>query len=142
MKPIFEYPKSLTENQTHYCPGCTHGIIHRMVAESLDELGVQERAVPCNGIQLQISQALVGMDAEKLCSLFEIERFHSDLMLNFLVYGAWCLLGDGTQSRAAKGDVCSNFPVNGYYSPLCRFSDGHWINTLFLYAYLGQIGSH
>jgi 2-oxoglutarate ferredoxin oxidoreductase subunit beta len=45
MKKIFAYPESLTENQTHYCPGCTHGVIHRLVAESLDELGLRERAV-------------------------------------------------------------------------------------------------
>ncbi|MHC4943863.1 MAG: thiamine pyrophosphate-dependent enzyme [Planctomycetota bacterium] len=44
MKAIFEYPKSLTPAKTHYCPGCTHGIIHRMVAEALDELGLRERA--------------------------------------------------------------------------------------------------
>jgi 2-oxoglutarate ferredoxin oxidoreductase subunit beta len=45
MKKIFAYPKSLTENTTHYCPGCTHGTIHRLVAESLDELGLRDRAV-------------------------------------------------------------------------------------------------
>lgn len=42
---IFERPRSLSENITHYCPGCTHGIIHRLVAESLDELGLREKAV-------------------------------------------------------------------------------------------------
>lgn len=42
---IFSRPKSLTENITHYCPGCTHGVIHRLVAEVLDELGVRERTV-------------------------------------------------------------------------------------------------
>ena len=45
MKPIFEYPKSMTDNHTHYCPGCTHGIIHRLVAEALDNLGLQDRTV-------------------------------------------------------------------------------------------------
>jgi 2-oxoglutarate ferredoxin oxidoreductase subunit beta len=45
MKAVFQYPNSLTENHTHYCPGCTHGIIHRLVAEALDDLGLQERAV-------------------------------------------------------------------------------------------------
>jgi 2-oxoglutarate ferredoxin oxidoreductase subunit beta len=45
MKAIFEYPKSLTPKMTHYCPGCTHGIIHRMVAEVLDELKLRERTV-------------------------------------------------------------------------------------------------
>jgi len=42
---IFKRPESLSENVTHYCPGCTHGVIHRLVAESLDELGLRERAV-------------------------------------------------------------------------------------------------
>jgi len=45
MKKIFDYPESLTKRQTHYCPGCTHGTIHRLVAEALDELGLRERAV-------------------------------------------------------------------------------------------------
>ncbi len=42
---IFKRPESLSTNITHYCPGCTHGIIHRMVAESLDELGLKDKAV-------------------------------------------------------------------------------------------------
>jgi 2-oxoglutarate ferredoxin oxidoreductase subunit beta len=42
---VFTKPESLTEAHTHYCPGCTHGIIHRLVAESLDELGLRERTV-------------------------------------------------------------------------------------------------
>ncbi len=40
---IFERPEALQDTVTHYCPGCTHGIIHRLVAEVLDELGVRER---------------------------------------------------------------------------------------------------
>ena len=42
---IFERPEALQETITHYCPGCTHGIIHRLVAEVLDELGIRERTV-------------------------------------------------------------------------------------------------
>jgi len=45
MKKIFRYPEGLTPLKTHYCPGCTHGVIHRMVAECVDELGVRERTV-------------------------------------------------------------------------------------------------
>jgi len=41
---IFTKPEAMTSAHTHYCPGCTHGIIHRMVAESLDELGLRESA--------------------------------------------------------------------------------------------------
>jgi 2-oxoglutarate ferredoxin oxidoreductase subunit beta len=43
--PIFKRPATLADVVTHYCPGCTHGIIHRLVAESIDELGVRERTV-------------------------------------------------------------------------------------------------
>jgi 2-oxoglutarate ferredoxin oxidoreductase subunit beta len=42
---IFTRPEALADTITHYCPGCTHGVIHRMVAEVLDELGVRESTV-------------------------------------------------------------------------------------------------
>ena len=38
-------PHALLDVPTHYCPGCTHGIIHRLVAEAIDTLGVEGRAV-------------------------------------------------------------------------------------------------
>ncbi len=38
---VFEKPKSLTDKAFHYCPGCTHGIIHRLVAEAIDDLGIE-----------------------------------------------------------------------------------------------------
>jgi 2-oxoglutarate/2-oxoacid ferredoxin oxidoreductase subunit beta len=45
MAQEFTRPLSLTEQQTHYCPGCTHGIAHRLVAEVIDELDVAGKAV-------------------------------------------------------------------------------------------------
>jgi 2-oxoglutarate ferredoxin oxidoreductase subunit beta len=42
---IFSRPESLRDVSTHYCPGCTHGTTHRLVAEILDELDVRERTV-------------------------------------------------------------------------------------------------
>ncbi len=44
-KVVFERPHSLTDTQFSYCPGCTHGITHRLVAETLDELGVEGTTV-------------------------------------------------------------------------------------------------
>ena len=41
----FARPEALTDVVTHYCPGCTHGVIHRLVAEVLVELGLRERTV-------------------------------------------------------------------------------------------------
>ena len=42
---VFEKPKALADVSMHYCPGCTHGIVHRLVAEVLDELGVEGKTV-------------------------------------------------------------------------------------------------
>ncbi|MGM9609872.1 MAG: thiamine pyrophosphate-dependent enzyme [Eubacteriales bacterium] len=42
---IFEKPKSLADVPLHYCPGCTHGIIHRLVAEAIDDLGIEGKTV-------------------------------------------------------------------------------------------------
>ncbi|MBP0958716.1 MAG: 2-oxoglutarate oxidoreductase [Oscillospiraceae bacterium] len=41
MAVVFERPKSLVDVSTHYCPGCTHGIIHRILCEVIDEMGIE-----------------------------------------------------------------------------------------------------
>ena len=58
-------PKSMTDAPLHYCPGCTHGIVHRLVAEVIDELGVEGRTV---GV------ASVG------CSVFTYNYFACDMV--------------------------------------------------------------
>ena len=45
MKTVFDRPHALSDVPLHYCPGCTHGIIHRLVAEVIDELGMEGKAV-------------------------------------------------------------------------------------------------
>ena len=45
MKTVFKVPQSLTGKEWHYCPGCGHGIIHRLIAECMDELDVREKTV-------------------------------------------------------------------------------------------------
>jgi 2-oxoglutarate ferredoxin oxidoreductase subunit beta len=45
MGKTFKKPEALTDAHTHYCPGCTHGVIHRLVAETIDELGILGRTV-------------------------------------------------------------------------------------------------
>ena len=61
---VFDKPHALTEASMHYCPGCTHGIIHRLVAEALEELGVTDKTV---GV------ASVG------CSVFSYNYFNCDM---------------------------------------------------------------
>ena len=65
MKTVFEKPHALTDIPFHYCPGCTHGIVHRLVAEVLDELGIEGQTV---GI------APVG------CSVFAYNYFNCDMI--------------------------------------------------------------
>ncbi len=62
---VFDKPKSLSPVPFHYCPGCTHGIVHRLVAEALDELNLCDKAV---GI------APVG------CSVFAYNYFECDMI--------------------------------------------------------------
>ena len=45
MAVVFEKPKSLTDAPLHYCPGCTHGIVHRLVAEAIDDLGIEGKTI-------------------------------------------------------------------------------------------------
>ena len=45
MEKIAGYPESLDNQSTHYCPGCTHGIIHRLIAEVIDELEIREETI-------------------------------------------------------------------------------------------------
>ena len=45
MKQVYAVPKALQPRATHYCPGCTHGIAHKLVAETIDELGVRDRTI-------------------------------------------------------------------------------------------------
>lgn len=63
MEVVYSFPESLLEIPTHYCPGCTHGIGHRILAEVLDELGVRENT---------ILVASVG------CSVFSYKYFNVD----------------------------------------------------------------
>ena len=62
---VFEKPHALANVKLHYCPGCTHGIIHRLVAEAIDELGIEGKTI---GI------APVG------CSVFAYNYFNCDMV--------------------------------------------------------------
>ena len=62
---VYQRPKSLTETVTHYCPGCTHGVSQRLVAEVLDEMGLREKT---------IGVASVG------CSVFAYNYFDVDFV--------------------------------------------------------------
>ena len=62
---VFEKPKSMTDAELHYCPGCTHGIIHRLVAQAIDDLGIEGKT---------IGVAPVG------CAVFAYNYFECDMV--------------------------------------------------------------
>ena len=64
MAVLFEKTKLLTDKQFHYCPGCNHGIIHRLVAEVIDEMHLDGKV---------IGVAPVG------CSVFAYDYFNCDM---------------------------------------------------------------
>ena len=45
MKKVFTKPESYKDTMTHYCPGCGHGITHRLICEVIDELGIREKTI-------------------------------------------------------------------------------------------------
>ena len=45
MTKVFKKPDALEDVAFHYCPGCTHGICHRLVAEVMDELGITGKSI-------------------------------------------------------------------------------------------------
>ncbi|UCG77871.1 MAG: 2-oxoglutarate oxidoreductase [Nitrospirota bacterium] len=65
MKKVFKRPESLKNTPFRFCPGCGHSIIHRIIAESIDELGIRERTI---GI------APVG------CAVFAYDYFNFDII--------------------------------------------------------------
>ena len=42
---VYKRPDALTDVSTHYCPGCTHGLIHKLIGEVIDELGLREKTI-------------------------------------------------------------------------------------------------
>lgn len=63
MELVYQRPESLATVHTHYCPGCTHSVAHRLVAEVIDELGLREQTV---------------MVAPVGCSVFGYQYFEVD----------------------------------------------------------------
>jgi len=55
MVKVFERPRSLTDAQFSYCPGCHHGLVARIIAQTIDELGIQERAVIVASVGCSVS---------------------------------------------------------------------------------------
>ena len=92
---VFDKPKSLTDAPLHYCPGCTHGIIHRLVAEAIDSLGIE-------GITVGV--APVG------CAVFAYNYFSCDMVE--AAHGRAPAVATGLQ-RAEPGNIIFTYQGDG-----------------------------
>ena len=93
---VFEKPKALTDAPLHYCPGCTHGIIHRLVAEAIDELGIRGRT---------IGVASVG------CSVFTYNYFNCDMVQ--AAHGRAPAVATGVKRSDPKNNIVFTYQGDG-----------------------------
>ncbi len=93
---VFEKPKALADVPLHYCPGCTHGIIHRLIAEVIDELGIEGRTI---GI------APVG------CSVFAYNYFNCDMIE--AAHGRAPAVATGVKRSDANNNIVFTYQGDG-----------------------------
>lgn len=121
MEKVFGRPKGLTELPFHYCPGCTHGIIHRLIGEVLEELDIVEETigvapVGCAGFSLDFfSCDFVGAaHGRALAVATGIKRSMTDKMV-FTYQGDGDMAAIGTAHAihaAARGEKITTIMVN------------------------------
>lgn len=121
MPKVFEKTSMLTDVPFHYCPGCTHGIIHRLVAEAIYELGMAHKAVGVapvgcavfayNYFNCDMQQAAHGRAPAVATG---IKRVHPDsLVFTYQGDGDLASIGNGEiNSAAARGEKITTIFVN------------------------------
>jgi 2-oxoglutarate ferredoxin oxidoreductase subunit beta len=105
MAKTFLKPQALSDRPTHYCPGCTHGVVHRLIAEVIDELGIRGRTVGIapvgcavlmyNYIDVDFQEAAHGRAPAMATGL---KRVRPDLMV-------FTYQGDGDLASIGMGEI-------------------------------------
>jgi 3-methyl-2-oxobutanoate dehydrogenase (ferredoxin) len=121
MSVVFEKTKLLTDKQFHYCPGCNHGIIHRLVAEVIDEMNLDGKV---------IGVAPVG------CSVFAYDYFNCDMYeaahgrAPAVATGAKRVVGKDTLVFTYQGD--GDFASIGLAESISAANRGENITVIFI----------
>lgn len=121
MKAVFTYTKGMTDVDTSYCPGCTHGVAHRLIAETLEEMGALGRALGVAPIGCSV-QAHKFLNVDMCESAHGrapavasgIKRVHPDKLV-FTYQGDGDLASIGMTEiihAAARGEKISTFFIN------------------------------
>jgi 2-oxoglutarate ferredoxin oxidoreductase subunit beta len=121
MTKVFSRTPTLVDVPTHYCPGCTHGIIHRLVAEAIDELGVADRAigmfpVGCSvfGDKYMDLDVIIGAHGRSPAIASAIKRVHPDaVVFSYQGDGDLASIGNAEINHAvARGEKLTTIFVN------------------------------
>lgn len=118
---VFSRPEALSNVVTHYCPGCLHGVTHRLIAEVIDELGIRERTVGVapvgcsvlayNYFECDFAEAAHGRAPAMATGM---KRVHPDLIV-FTYQGDGDLASIGTNEMihaAARGENITTIFIN------------------------------
>jgi 2-oxoglutarate ferredoxin oxidoreductase subunit beta len=121
MSVVFKRTEGLTQAHTHYCPGCTHGIIHRIVAESLEELGLLGETIGIVPVGCSVlGYKYFNMDTQEAshgrapAAATGVKRVHPDKTV-FTYQGDGDLASIGTAEiihAAARGEKITTIFVN------------------------------
>lgn len=121
MKIVYDRPKTLTEKNMHYCPGCTHGIIHRLIAEVIDELNIREETIGVSPVGCSVlAHNYFNLDMQEAAHgrapavATGIKRVHPDKIV-FTYQGDGDLASIGTAEivhAAARGEKITTVFVN------------------------------
>ncbi len=105
MVTVFERSKGLTDKEFHYCPGCTHGIVHRITAEVIEELGVTEKSigvvpVGCSGLAYDYFNQDMNLAAHGRAPAVAtgIKSVHPDKVV-------WTYQGDGDLASIGPAEI-------------------------------------
>ena len=121
MKPVFQYTKGMTEVSTSYCPGCTHGVAHRLIMETLDEMGLLGKTIGvapigCSVVAHQFMNVDMCESAHGRAPAVAsgIRRVHPDkVVFTYQGDGDLASIGMGEiMHAAARGEKFSTFFIN------------------------------
>lgn len=96
MAIVYQKTNGLTDAELHYCPGCTHGIVHKLVAETLDEMDVLDRT---------IGVAPVG------CAVFAYNYFNCDM--HEAAHGRAPAVATGIRRASDPGTIVFTYQGDG-----------------------------
>jgi len=125
MGKSFEKTGMLTENIFHYCPGCTHGTIHRLVAEVLEELGVGDKSIAVGSVGCSVlgynyfnCDGIEGAHGRAPAVATGVKRINPDnVVFTYQGDGDFASIGmaEGVHVAARNENVTTIFVNNGIY---------------------------